>query len=63
MLSLDCYRRQGLRALECRVRGVSPTNISLLPCLLGGSWVVISRVISRITVVITHLRGLIINPT
>ena len=26
---------------------------------LGGSWVVISRVISRITVLITHIRGLI----
>ena len=28
--------------------------------LLGGSWVVISRVISRITIVITDIRGLII---
>ena len=27
--------------------------------LLGGSWVVISRVISRVTIVITHIRGLI----
>ena len=27
--------------------------------LLGGSWVVISRVIRRITVLITHLMGLI----
>ena len=27
--------------------------------LLGGSWVVISEVISRITMVITHIRGLI----
>ena len=27
--------------------------------LLGGSWVVISRVISRITMVITYIRGLI----
>ena len=26
--------------------------------LLGGSWVVISRVISRISIVITHIRGL-----
>ena len=27
--------------------------------LLGGSWLVISRVISRVTVVITYIRGLI----
>ena len=27
--------------------------------LLGGSWVVISGVISRVTIVITHIRGLI----
>ena len=27
--------------------------------LLGGSWVVISRVISRVTILITHTRGLI----
>ena len=26
--------------------------------LLGGSWVVISRVVSRITMVITYIRGL-----
>ena len=30
-----------------------------LGSLRGGSWVVISRVISRITKVITHIRGLI----
>ena len=31
-----------------------------LPCvLLGGSWVVISGVISRVTLLITHVRGLI----
>ena len=27
--------------------------------LLGGSWVVISRVISKVTIVVTHIRGLI----
>ena len=27
--------------------------------LLGGSWVVISGVISRVTILITHIRGLI----
>ena len=26
--------------------------------LLGGSWVVISRVISRVAILITHIRGL-----
>ena len=26
--------------------------------LLGGSWVVIIRVISRVTILITHIRGL-----
>ena len=26
--------------------------------LLGGSWVVISRVISRVTILITHIKGL-----
>ena len=26
--------------------------------LLGGSWVVISRVVSRVTILITHTRGL-----
>ena len=27
--------------------------------MLGGSWVVISRVIGRITIVVTYVRGLI----
>ena len=27
--------------------------------LLGGSWVVIGRVISRVTILIAHIRGLI----
>ena len=27
--------------------------------LLGGSWVVISRVLSRVTILITHIRGLL----
>ena len=27
--------------------------------ILGGSWVVISRVISRVTILISHIRGLI----
>ena len=29
------------------------------PTVLGGSWVVRSRVISRVTLTITHIRGLI----
>ena len=29
------------------------------PTVLGGSWVVISRVISRVTILITHIKGLI----
>ena len=28
-------------------------------CLLGGSWVDVRRVISRITIIITNIRGLI----
>ena len=35
-----------------------PMNFSTLS-LLGGSWVVISRAISRVTLVITHIKGLI----
>ena len=32
--------------------------------VLGGAWVVLSRVISRVTILITHIRGLIlISPT
>ena len=40
--------------------------LSLLPhvalLLLGGSWVVISRVISRVTILLTHIRGLTTPP-
>ena len=35
------------------------TNNCAERIILGGSWVVISRVIGRITRVITHIRGLI----
>ena len=31
----------------------------LILIVLGGSWAVISRVISRITILVTHIRGLI----
>ena len=37
----------------------SPALAASQPALLGGSWVVISRVISRVTILITHNRGLI----
>ena len=30
--------------------------------ILGGSWVVISRVISRVTILMTHIKGLISPP-
>ena len=34
-------------------------GLSTFECLLGGSWVVISGVISRVTILIIHIRGLI----
>ena len=37
----------------------SPMPSGDLVNLLGGSWVVISKVISRVTILITHIRGLI----
>ena len=45
--------------------GGEPTRVPLsqipesVSKLLGGSWVLISRVISRVTILITHIRGLI----
>ena len=36
--------------------GAAPETLSVP---LGGSWVVISRVISRVTILVTHIRGLI----
>ena len=49
--------------LECKPEkswGFSYVGYSYLqPWLLGGSWVVVSRVKSRITILITHIRGLI----
>ena len=39
---------------------MDPKHLKLKPeNLLGGSWVVISRVISRVTILIIHIRGLI----
>ena len=37
----------------------NPILIGKAPIALGGSWVVISRVVSRITILITDIRGLI----
>ena len=47
-----------------RVRFVSiyPVDVRVaaqLGFILGGSWIVISRVISRVTIIMTHIRGLI----
>ena len=55
---------RGVRPGPRNVRPQSP-DLALGPrfvrlgSLLGGSWVVISRVISRATILITHIRGLI----
>ena len=38
---------------------VSGLRVSGIRLLLGGSWVVVSRVISKVTILITHIRGLI----
>ena len=38
------------------LKGGVPKEIHGFP--LGGSWVVISRVISRVTILISHIRGL-----
>ena len=40
-------------------QGLGFTWIQGINLLLGGSWVVIHGVISRVTVLITHIRGLI----
>ena len=47
----DSYRTHFLSSIG--------SELSSLRVLLGGSWVVISRVISRIAMVITYIRGLI----
>ena len=36
-----------------------PLELSEQLVVLGGSWVAISRVISKVTIAITHIRGLI----
>ena len=44
-----------------RLSQTETANLESLPSptVLGGSWVVRSRVISRVTLTITHIRGLI----
>ena len=56
---LDCPGGVLVPSSCCSLAGLlgSPGGL-----LLGGSWVVISRVISRATILITHIRGLI-TPT
>ena len=39
--------------------GVSCDLLSMGASLLGGSWVVITGIISRVYILITHIRGLI----
>ena len=48
----SAWRPLGRRCSEPRRRGEQT--------LLGGSWVVISGVITRVTIVITYIRGLIL---
>ena len=40
-------------------RVLMPTPSSFTKSVLGGSWVVISGVISSVTIVVTHIRALI----
>ena len=47
-----------VQALKC-AEGFGPELTNCAAYLLGGSWVVISSVISRITMVITYISGLI----
>ena len=48
------------RCRRCRSRRASGQSVSSEDLgLLGGSWVVISGVVSKVTVVITHIRGLL----
>ena len=49
--------RRGCGAMMVRI-GLWPLNI-LAQGLLGGSWVVIRGVISRVTIIITHITGFI----
>ena len=49
-----------MHASELNPQGAKPWPKDLNPVtLLGGSWVVIRRVISRVTIHIAHIRGLI----
>ena len=50
-----CNAAVGIHSLQALRRFANFCVVSLL----GGSWVVISGVISRVTILITHIRGLI----
>ena len=60
------YATSGFRFFEglgCKVwasgfRVLGLRGLGFTVGLLGGSWVVISRVISRVTIIVTHIRGL-----
>ena len=52
--------KQKYTLIQTRLLLTPATCHDLIPfCLLGGSWVAISGVISRVAIVITHIRGLI----
>ena len=49
-------REEDMAATRCLRERLAALCLS---AVLGGSWAVISRVISRVTILITHIRGLI----
>ena len=52
------HRLQSSSFLPYRILNINH-RMELLWSLLGGSWVGISRVISRVSIVITYIKGLI----
>ena len=56
--SLRAWNSQGLRVEGLRLQRVMK-GFRVQTRILGGSWVVISGGISRVTILITHIRGLI----
>ena len=55
------FESSGFRygGLECGIVWAGFSQVEVGLGLLGGSWVVLSRVTSRVTILITHIRGLI----
>ena len=54
------------KARRCQKQALPVVKVGFHDCqttfwllILGGSWVVISRVVSRVTILITHITGLI----